>query len=208
MVIGTNADFIGEVDRGPFSTGPGFDGSIGFSFPLLHKLPVLLPRLVERLLRRETKQFHDAADRSERQRFAELPLDQFADQRQCPQTEFELELLRGVATNSLSNPTHFVGTDLRRPTRDRFCEQCILAALGKLREPAENGPHAQAERRRDTGTGSPSRTALTACWRMTWSVRWSSFRPSDERLHFIQRSFQETEVTFQKVSAASSASSF
>ena len=169
MVIGTNAGLIGEVDRGPFSTGPGFDGSIGFSFPLLHKLRVLLPRLVERLLRRETKQFHDAADRSGRQRFAELPLDQFADQRQCPQTEFELELLRGVVTNSLRNPTHFVGTDLRRPTGIGFASSAFWPPSANFASQPKMVRTLRPNAAATLATGSPTRTALTACWRMTWS---------------------------------------
>ena len=44
MVVGTDAGFIGKVDRGPLGPGLGFDRGIGFGFPLLDQFGILLSK--------------------------------------------------------------------------------------------------------------------------------------------------------------------
>lgn len=53
-----------------------------------------------------------------------------------------------MIANRLRNPTHFVATDLRWPTRNRLGQKRILSALGELGELAKNRASAHAERGR------------------------------------------------------------
>ena len=99
VVVGANARFIGKVDGCTLGFGFGTNHRIKLGFPGSHQRRVLLPRLVERFLRREAQQFHDPADRGQRQLLAEFALDQRRDQRQGPQAKDKLELQRGAVAH-------------------------------------------------------------------------------------------------------------
>lgn len=88
-------------------------------------------------------------DRGHRQFFLELAFDQVTDQRQRPQAELELELLRGVITNRIGNPRKLLGAELAGTTRDRPGQQCVLPAIGKVGEPPENAAFIHAKRCRN-----------------------------------------------------------
>lgn len=100
VVIRANARLVGKVDRCPDFPSLGPNRRTGFEFPLAHQRRVLLPGLVQRFLRRETQQLHDAAHARQRQLLAELPFNQRGNQRRRPQPEFELELQRTVIASS------------------------------------------------------------------------------------------------------------
>ena len=123
VVIGTDTRLVGEVDHCSFGARLGFDRGIGLGPPLPDQLGILLPCLVQGLLCRVAKQFHDPADRRQGQGLAKLALDQLADQLQGPQVEFEFELLRRVVANSACDPTHLIRAKLGRPAGDRLGQQ-------------------------------------------------------------------------------------
>ena len=149
VVVGADTRLVAKVDRCFNPLGFGADRRVGLRLPRAHQHGVLLPRLVERLLGAETQDLHQAVNRGDRQLFLELAFDQVTDQRQRPQAELELELLRVVVTNRIGNPRKLLGAEFARASRNRLGEQCVLSAIGKIGEPPENAALIHAIRRRD-----------------------------------------------------------
>ena len=149
VVVRADARLVAKVDRCPEPLGFRANRGVGLRLPSAHQDGVLLPRLVERLLGAETQDLHQAVDRGDRQLFLELAFDQVTDQRQRPQAELELELLRVVVTNRIGNPRKLLGAEFARASRNRLGEQCVLSAIGKIGEPPENAALTHTKRRRD-----------------------------------------------------------
>ena len=149
VVIRADARLVAKVDRRPDLLGFCANRGVGFRFPGMHLHGILLPRLVKRLLGAEAQSLHETMNRGDRQFFFELTLDQVTDQRQRPQTELELELLRVMVTNGIGDPRQLLGAEFAGASRNRLGQQCALPATGKVGKPAENAALIHAIRRCD-----------------------------------------------------------
>jgi hypothetical protein len=150
VVVRTDARLVAKVDRCPDALGFGADRRIGLRLPGPHQSRILLPGLVERLLRAETQGLHEPVNRRHRQFLVESTLDQVANQRQRPQPELELELLRVVISNRIRNPGKLFGAELARTARNRLGEQGVLSAVREVGQPPKNTALIDAERCRNT----------------------------------------------------------
>lgn len=111
VVVRADTRLVAKVDRCSDPLGFGTDPGVRLRLPCPHQHGVLLPRLVERLLGAEAQDLHEAVDRGDRQFLLELAFDQVADQRQRPQAELELELLRVMVTNGIGDPRQLLGAE-------------------------------------------------------------------------------------------------
>lgn len=149
VVVGADTRLVAKVDRCFNPLGFGADRRVGLRLPRAHQHGVLLPRLVERLLCAEPQDPHEAVNRGHRQFFLELAFDQVTDQRQRPQTELELELLRVVIANRIGNPRKLLGVDFAGAPGNRLGQQRVLPAIGEVGEPPEHTALIHAVRRRN-----------------------------------------------------------
>ena len=160
VVIRANSRLVRKVDCRPLGFGVRANFRVDLRFPGAHQRRILLPRLIERLLYRETEQRHDPADRCQRQFLAKLTLDQCRNQRQGSQSESNLELQRRIVFDGLRQPAHFFLAHLGWATGDGRGQERVLSAVGKVRQPAEDTAHIYAIRRGNTAHVMPFTNCL------------------------------------------------
>lgn len=138
VVVGTDARFVREVNRGTHLAGIWPNLGVSLLLPSFDKHGVLLPKLIQRLPGRKSQEPHAPVHRGQGQRSAELPVQQFADQGQGPEAIFDLELLWGMVLQRLGDPAHLIAGVLGCSPRNRLGLGCFLAPVHMDGQPVKN----------------------------------------------------------------------
>jgi hypothetical protein len=146
-MIRANARLVGEEDQRTLTLRACRNRWVFVLPPVSHPCRGLLPRAVQRTLRRESQTLHQAPNRHFAQVHVERLPDQRANDRQRPQRELKLELQRRLLVDHARQRGHLPGVELRRCAGNRFGQQGIPAAVVVRLEPTVDGATVDAQAR-------------------------------------------------------------